>query len=174
MRIDIGRTGRFAVPFLVVTGSLLLAPAEPLEAQFGRPGPLLMGLGAQGGMVELGSGSGRFPYVGVIVQSGPPEGLQLRLGAQSGLMEEATLIQLETLMLLNVRFGARLHFGAGVGVNWLTGETSSEVQIPLIALGAMKRPIGPWMIFLEGAAYYGFLAEETVAFRWGIGAMFSF
>ena len=116
----------------------------------GAQEPLLLALGAQAGMQNV---SGIPVWIfGPIGEFGPAEGLQVRLGAELGVTGEASITQLETLVLLNLRLGARIYFGGGVAVAWVAGAVNpSRMQIPVLLLVGLKtRPIGPWTFSVEG------------------------
>lgn len=116
----------------------------------GAQEPLLLALGAQAGMQNV---SGKPVWIfGPIAEFGPAEGLQVRLAAELGVIGEASITQLETLVLLNLRLGARIYLGGGVAVAWVAGALDpSRMQIPLLVLAGLKtRPVGPWAFAVEG------------------------
>ncbi len=143
--------------------------AGPVHAQQ----PLFVDMGANAGMIE--SGIGRYYAVAGYVQSGPPDGFQFRLGGVFDVNNLGqTMTQIESLALMNFRFGSRVYLGAGVGVVGLTGNPGSGAGVPLIALAGLKTPsTGNFRLTVEGAFYYGFL-PDVWAFRWGVGGTLSF
>lgn len=156
---------RFIAAFLAI--SLLTSVAV------GAQQPLHVDLGANVGMVE--SGVGRYYAIAGFVQSGQPDGFQFRLGGVFDIGHSGgTMTQIESLALLNVRFGARVYLGAGVGVVGLTGAPGTGAGVPIIALAGLKTPpTGNFRMTVEGAFYYGFLPDNW-AFRWGVGGTLSF
>lgn len=135
--------------------------------------PLLVNVGAHGGTTEFRSGS--FITVGAFAQAGSPDGVQFRLALALNVKGDTRLSGIETLVLSNFQFGARIYLGAGVGIVGLTSGTGSGPGISLIALAGLKtRPIARWTLFVEGAFYYGFLRDEQWALRWSFGPILSF
>jgi hypothetical protein len=156
------RSLAIAVFFFMLSGVYAQAASEPL----------LLALGAQVGMQEVGEG--RVWAFGPIAEFGPPSGAQIRLGAELGLLGDASLTQLETLVLFNLQFGARIYVGAGVGISW----SAERVEIPLLALAGLKtRPAGPWTFAIEGMLLApvdlqrGF--PQSFALRLSAGVLFS-
>ena len=149
--------------------ALCLLLALPAAAQQGR---LLVDVGANVGMTE--SGLGRYYAVNGFIQSGQPDGFQFRLGGVFHLGDADAITQIESLALMNFRFGSRVYMGAGVGVVGLTGSPGSGAGVPLIALVGLKTPpMENFRLTVEGAFYYGFV-PDVLAFRWGVGGTLSF
>lgn len=155
-----------AIAVLIGIGLFLSVPV-------GAQQPLYVDLGTNVGMIE--SGVGRYYAIAGYVQSGQPDGFQFRLGGVFDIGHAGgTMTQIESLALINIRFGARLYLGAGIGVVGLTGAPGTGAGIPIIALAGLKTPpTGNFRMTVEGAFYYGFL-PDSLAFRWGVGGTLSF
>lgn len=154
---------------IVISIGLCLLMASSAAAQR----PLWVDLGSNVGMIE--SGVGRYYAIAGFVQSGQPDGFQFRLGGVFDIDDSgATMTQIESLALMNFRFGSRVYLGAGIGVVGLTGAPGSGAGVPIIALAGLKTPpMENFRLTVEGAFYYGFL-PDVVAFRWGVGGTLSF
>jgi hypothetical protein len=153
---------------LVCCLGLLILPLYTSSAQ-----PLLPNLGLQAGMQDIGGP--RVWILGPIAEFGPADGLQIRLGAELGVLSSAGLAQLETLILLNTRLGARIYFGGGVGVAWVSGSSQpSSTQIPLLALIGLKtRPTGLATFALEAVVLAPILFSQGMTTRLSVGVLFS-
>lgn len=128
---------------------MMTALALSCFATEGAGEPLLLTLGVQAGM--QGVDGQRVWIFGPIAEVGPSDGLQVRLGAELGILGGASLTQLETLVLFNTRLGARIYFGGGVGVAWVAEAAHpGRMQIPILGLVGLKtRPIGPGTVAIE-------------------------
>jgi hypothetical protein len=113
---------------------------------------------------------------GPYVEVGPEEGIQVRLALGLGGLEGAKLMQIETMILLNFRFGARIYLGGGVGIARITGPIiPAELRIPLLGLvGLRTRPLGPWTFSVEGLLLAPLNLSEGISIRWASGVLFSF
>lgn len=108
---------------------------------------LMLHLGALGGLQ-----AGQTWIFGPFALVGPADGLQVRIGAAFSVGSDASLMQLETVVLLNARLGAWVYLGGGVGVSRRTGPQGVQMQFPLLAVGGLKTPpVGRWRFFAEGA-----------------------
>ncbi|OGF56702.1 MAG: hypothetical protein A2Z21_06330 [Candidatus Fraserbacteria bacterium RBG_16_55_9] len=139
----------------------------------GAPEPLDVALGAQAGMQDV---SGKPVWIfGPIAEFGPRDGLQVRLGAELGVIGEASITQLETLVFLNLTLGARIYFGGGVAVAWVAGAADpSHMQIPLLVLAGLKtRPIGPWTFSVEGLLLVPADLQGGFTTRFSAGLLFA-
>lgn len=150
----------------------IMAVAIPGLALQAAQEPLLLALGAHGGM--RGVGGERVWTLGLMAEAGPSEGLQVRLGVELGVLGPVGLTQLETLVLLNLRFGARVHLGGGIGVAWMADTAQTQMQFPLLALAGLKtRPIGPWSFAIEGMLLIPTSFQEGFTTCFSAGVLFS-
>lgn len=130
-------------------------------------------LGAQIGMQDIGGP--RVWIIGPVAEFGPADGLQIRLGAELSVLGGAALTQLETLVLMNSRAGARIYFGGGIGIAWVDDLSHpSRMQIPLLALIGLKtRPIGLLTFAIEAVLLAPIGFQEGVTTRFAAGVLFS-
>ena len=159
---------------------LMLGPGRPETAQ-GEP--LGLAIGAFGG---LGYDRGERLWLGgALLEAGPLEGIQVRLGASLAWPPDGTLLRLETLVLLNFRLGAWVYLGGGIGVDRLTTSEGATMRFPLFAAAGLKtRPDLriPWRFFVEGRASVPLPlltpsagpGERPMGFQFSAGALLSF
>jgi len=153
--------------FIAIAGALLVLQDLGAEA---AEGPLLLAVGAQAGM--QGALSEPKWLFGPYAAFGPEDGLQVKLGLGLG-WPPGSLTQLETLILLNFRAGARVYLGGGIGVTNLDG--SADLQLGLLAAAGLKSlPLGPWSFLVEGAALAPVLVGGTISLRLSVGVFASF
>ena len=135
--------------------------------------PLNPSLGVQVGMQDIGGP--RVWIIGPVAEFGPADGLQIRLGAELGVFGGAALTQLETLVLMNSRAGARIYFGGGIGIAWVDDLAHpSRMQIPLLALIGLKTtPMGLLTFAIEGVLLAPIGFREGVTTRFAVGVLFS-
>lgn len=108
-----------------------------------------------------GSGSdrgGRLWLGGLLLEAGPLEGVQIRLGASLVRSPDGMLLRLETWALWNFRLGAWVYGGGGIGVDRLTISEGAAIpmRFPLLAAAGLKTrpdPRIPWRFFVEGRAW---------------------
>jgi len=112
---------------------------------------------------------------GLLLLAGPSEGLQARLGVGLAWPAEGALLQLETLVLLNLRLGAWVYLGGGIGVSRLKAGT--KVAFPLIAAAGLKTrklPQTPWRFFVEGKLLFGLIRHAQLEMQWSAGVTVKF
>ena len=120
---------------------VIIAPGEA------RGEALMLHVGALGGLQ-----AGQTWIFGPFALAGPADGFQVRIGAAFSVGSDASLMQLETVVLMNARLGARVYLGGGVGVSRQTDPQGVQMKFPLIAVGGLKTPpVGRWRFFVEGA-----------------------
>jgi hypothetical protein len=132
--------------------------------------PLNLHLGALTGLQD-----GRLWVIGTVAEAGPPDGAQVRVGATIGLLGEAPLLQLETLVLVNFRLGAWVYLGGGVAVIRSSGPSGGFASFPLLAaVGLRSRPAGPWRFTVEGMLFVNLPLDRGFSTRASAGVLLSF
>lgn len=132
--------------------------------------PLNLHVGALTGLQD-----GRLWVIGPVVEAGPPDGAQVRVGATLSLLGETPLLQLETLVLFNFRLGAWVYLGGGVAVIRSSGPAGAFTTFPVLAAAGLRsRPAGPWRFTVEGMLFLPLPLDQGFSTRASAGVLLSF